>query len=107
MPQLSPRLTEMLDHFKQSKNYKKKQILYYEGSPMIGLYCLQSGKVKVYKTGAEGRQHILHLAEMAGTVAETAMRLLKEFREEKVLSVHGREIIITDQDRLKEVANLE
>lgn len=42
--------------------YKKKQVLYYEGNPVVGVYYIKSGKAKVYKTGPEGRQYTLKLA---------------------------------------------
>ena len=196
--------------------YKKKQALYYVGNPVIGVYFIQSGRGKVYKTGPEGKQYILRLAnpqdvlglesifnpipyfsstaemveegwvhliekqtilkllakdytlalnlmtslaaqivsgddervdlaqravrermarllvtlsqnygtkiktgirlslklsrediaEMIGTAAESAIRLLSEFREEKIIGVEGKDIIILDEARLVRVANL-
>ena len=47
------------------------------------------------------------MADMIGTASETAMRLLKDFREEKVLEVHGREILVLDRNRLLRTAGLE
>lgn len=207
--------TDLISQRKTSREYRKKQVIFYESSPVTGVYCIQSGKVKVYKTGPEGKQHILfiggpgdilgleslftgdqipeaaemiedgvvcliprevmldvirknsemamkilkiladqlvaseeervdlaqssvrermarlltHLAEdhgvngksgvritlplsreemadMVGTAAETAMRLLKEFKEDKLVEVHGREIVILNRQRLRETANL-
>jgi len=42
--------------------YKKGQILYYEGHHPLTAYCLLSGQVKVYRVLADGRPQILHLA---------------------------------------------
>src|SRR5262249_41442642 len=42
--------------------YKKRQILYNEGLPAAGIRILHSGEAKVYKTGPEGRAHILYIA---------------------------------------------
>jgi CRP/FNR family transcriptional regulator, polysaccharide utilization system transcription regulator len=195
--------------------YKKKQIIYYQGNSSLGVYCIQSGRVKIYRTSSEGKQYIIRLAEagdvlglptlfsntpflwtaemieegnicfipkqivleiirkdpptaqkvmetlsmqleesekervelaqgavrermarllsllsqshgvkvkngtlidlklsreemaeMIGTAAETTMRLLKDFKEEKVLQLHGKEIIILDEARLAKTANL-
>ena len=47
------------------------------------------------------------MADMIGTASETAMRLLKDFREEKVLEVNGRDILVLDRDRLLRTAGLE
>jgi hypothetical protein len=44
---------------------------------------------------------------MIGTASETAMRLLKDFREEHMLEVNGREIFVLDRNRLLRTAGLE
>lgn len=46
------------------------------------------------------------MAEMIGTAAETAMRLLKDFREERLVEVNGRDILVLDCDRLDQTANI-
>ncbi len=43
--------------------YKKGQIIFHEGSRPIGLYCINSGKIKVYKLGDEGKEQIVRLAK--------------------------------------------
>jgi len=201
---------------KLMRAYKRRQVLFYEGTQALGVYCVQSGQIKIYKTSAEGKQHIFkiagsgsvlglewlfagdqygtttemledgsvcfiekakvlemigrnskicrqvmeslaldleaselervelaqnsvrermarllsilsqshgtpaahngirislplsreEMAEMIGTAAETAMRLLKEFKDEHLVEVAGREIIILDRDRLGKVASL-
>lgn len=42
--------------------YKKGQTLFYEGTRPMGLFCINSGKVKVYKTSSQGKEQILRLA---------------------------------------------
>jgi len=42
--------------------YKKGQNLFYEGSFPVGVYCIQKGKVKVYKLGQEGKDHIIQIS---------------------------------------------
>ena len=206
---------ENLDRHKIVREYKKKQILFFEGNPASGVYCIKSGLVKLYKTGLEGKQYILNLAgptdvlgiesvfsnkphaataelinqgtvcfipkdflinliqqdcalslkvnrylaeellkseeerlelaqmavrerfarllgllaksygkpvpkgvsidlklnreemaDMIGTAAETAMRLLKEFKEEKLLEVKGKEITILNKKGLEKAAQI-
>lgn len=212
---LPPELLKLLDEGKIPRFYKKKQILYYEGNPATGLFCIQSGRVKTYKTGPEGKQYILQIgnthdvlglgsifgnqhflataevmeegvicfidkgiiheivrrntqtashiiqilaqnlktseeermelaqlavrermarllallaqshgiqvkkgtlidlklsreemAEMIGTASETAMRLLKEFKDDKLVEVRGKDITVLDKDRLVQTAQL-
>lgn len=40
------------------------------------------------------------IAEMTGTVTETAVRLLSDFKEEKIVATEGRKIIILDPQKL-------
>jgi CRP-like cAMP-binding protein len=59
---LSGELARRLSQAKATRLYKKRQNIYYEGSPAQGVYCVHSGEVKVFKTGLEGKQHILRIA---------------------------------------------
>ncbi len=43
--------------------YKKGQTLYYEGTRPMGLFCINSGKVKVFKITSDGKEQILYLAK--------------------------------------------
>lgn len=44
----------------QSENlYKKGQTVFYEGNPALGVYCVATGNIKLYKTSAQGRPQIL------------------------------------------------
>ncbi len=57
--------TEDLDALGEGKScviYKKGQTLFYEGTRPMGLFCINSGKVKVYKMGSQGREQIIRLS---------------------------------------------
>lgn len=41
--------------------YKKGQLIFYEGNRPTGVYCVYTGKVKVYKLGVEGKEQIVRL----------------------------------------------
>ena len=43
--------------------YKKGQLIFEEGTRPNGIFCLHKGKVKVYKTGDQGKDHILRFAK--------------------------------------------
>lgn len=47
---------------KTSNIYKKGQIIFYEGNNPFGVYCIFSGRVKLYKMGGNGRPQIVRLA---------------------------------------------
>ncbi|OGQ06078.1 MAG: hypothetical protein A2W61_06905 [Deltaproteobacteria bacterium RIFCSPLOWO2_01_44_7] len=51
-----------IDACKTTNKYKTHQIIFYEGNKPHGLYCVASGKVKVYKMDKEGHQQIVRLA---------------------------------------------
>ncbi|RPA68831.1 Crp/Fnr family transcriptional regulator [Cyclobacteriaceae bacterium YHN15] len=50
----------------ESKNlitHKKGQILFYEGTKPLGVFCISDGVVKVYKTASNGKEQIIRLAK--------------------------------------------
>jgi len=53
---------EALSDGKSCVMYKKGQTLFYEGTRPMGLFCINSGKVKVYKMGSQGREQIIRLS---------------------------------------------
>jgi CRP-like cAMP-binding protein len=42
--------------------FRPGHLLYYERSPATGIFVIESGRAKVYKTGAAGKPYILRLA---------------------------------------------
>lgn len=51
-----------IDSAKTTNHYKPHQIVFYEGNQPYGLYCVASGKIKIYKMDTEGHQQIVRLA---------------------------------------------
>lgn len=51
-------------------NYQPGQTVFIEGDPCEGLYVIQSGQVKIFKTSPSGREQILAIEEAGGSVAE-------------------------------------
>ena len=43
--------------------YKKGQMIFYEGNKPTGLFCINHGKVKVYKMNEQGKEQIVRLAK--------------------------------------------
>jgi CRP/FNR family transcriptional regulator len=54
---------EVMDSAKTCQFFKKGETIFEEGTYPHGLYCINSGKIKVTQTGIDGREHIVHLAK--------------------------------------------
>ena len=54
---------DALDSTKACYIYKKGQTIFAEGIPPTGLFCIHKGKVKIFKTGSQGREKIMRLAK--------------------------------------------
>jgi CRP/FNR family transcriptional regulator len=51
-----------LEDHKSCNYYKKNQSLFVEGSYPRGVFCINEGKVKVFKTGDDGKEQIIQIA---------------------------------------------
>lgn len=51
-----------VSHNKVMNQYKKGQNIFFEGNPPFGLYCIATGKIKVTKTGSDGKESIVRIA---------------------------------------------
>lgn len=58
----SPELEEISQH-KVMNTYKKGQTLFVQGNHPFGLYCINSGNIKVTKTGQDGKESIVRIAK--------------------------------------------
>lgn len=43
--------------------YKRGTVIYSEGSRINGFFCVQSGIIKIYKTGVDGKEQIIRFAK--------------------------------------------
>jgi CRP-like cAMP-binding protein len=60
---LSPVDLEIIDQNKSVNSYKKGDVLYREGNRISGCYCVNSGILKIYKTGLDGKEQIIAFAQ--------------------------------------------
>ncbi len=68
--------TDYLDVLSDNKTcniYKKGQLLLHEGSRPMGVYCIKSGKVKVFKLGQQGKEQITAVLKEGDLVGYRAM----------------------------------
>lgn len=70
---LSEKALRILEQCKTANHYKRKQIVFYEGNPVVGVYCLQSGQVKLYKTASDGKQKIVKIAHGGDVLGYSAL----------------------------------
>lgn len=54
---------EYIDQNKSINVYKKGDVLYREGNRILGCYCVNTGILKIYKTGIDGKEQIIAFAQ--------------------------------------------
>lgn len=54
-------------------SHKKGQILYYEGTKPLGVFCVSAGIVKVFKTASNGKEQIIRLAQKGEFLGYSSM----------------------------------
>lgn len=59
---LSPSQLDSLKISKVVNNYRPHQAIFYAGNPPQGIYCIQSGKIKVYSLDTDGHQQIIRIS---------------------------------------------
>jgi CRP-like cAMP-binding protein len=68
--------------------HKKGSIIYHEGNRINGVYCINKGIAKIYKTGIEGKEQIIHFAKqgeiigyrsvLSGELACTSAKVIED-----------------------------
>jgi CRP-like cAMP-binding protein len=53
--------------------HRRGQILYYEGTKPLGIFCVNAGVIKVYKTASNGKEQILYLAKAGDFLGYSAL----------------------------------
>jgi CRP-like cAMP-binding protein len=60
---------EQLNFDKDFRHHKRGDILYTEGNRISGFYCINSGIIKVFKTGFDGKEQIIRFAKPGDIIA--------------------------------------
>ena len=66
---LTPQEIEILNFEKDYRQYKRGDILYQEGNRISGFFCIDSGIIKVFKTGLDGKEQIIRFAKTGDIIA--------------------------------------
>lgn len=64
--------TEEFDKINFEKDFRqfiRGEVLYQEGSRISGFYCVNSGIIKIYKTGFDGKEQIIRFAKKGDIIA--------------------------------------
>lgn len=89
-------LTEMSMH-KSCNIYKKGQYVFAENGLPTGLFCINSGKIKITTTGYDGKEQILRLAKSGDVVGYRAL-ISNERYASSAVTLEEASICIIDKD---------
>ncbi|MEM6533874.1 MAG: Crp/Fnr family transcriptional regulator [Myxococcota bacterium] len=62
----------LLDSSKVTNIYRPGQMIFYEGNPCLGVYCIQEGTIALRKTNRNGSSVILRVVEAGATLGYRA-----------------------------------
>lgn len=65
-------LQEVSDH-KIHNSYKKGQILFSQGNPPFGMYCISSGNIKITQIGSDGKESIVRIASEGDVLGQRSI----------------------------------
>lgn len=71
---LSDREFEFLLERVSSRKYSADEIVFSEGEPCAGLFVVESGSVRIFKSSPGGREQVLSIEGSGGSVAELPRR---------------------------------
>ena len=71
--ELSKEDIDELTNNKVCNFYKKGQVVFYEGRIPTGIYCLERGRVKIFKVGFDGKEQIVRFATAGGLLGLHAL----------------------------------
>jgi CRP-like cAMP-binding protein len=58
-----------LNYQKDFRQYKRGEILYQENNRISGFFCINSGIIKIFKTGFDGKEQIIRFAKKGDFIA--------------------------------------
>lgn len=62
-----------VSHSKVTNTYKKGQVIFFQGNPPFGLYCINSGKIKLSRVGDDGKESIMRIASSGDVLGHRSL----------------------------------
>lgn len=99
----SEEMSELRNH-KSCSHYKKGQYIFTENGFPLGLYCVNSGKVKLSAQGLDGKEQILRLAKSGDVLGYRAL-LSNERYHSSAVALEDSSICFIPKDYFLEMVN--
>lgn len=99
---LSEKEKESLKKNHSCQLYRKGDIIFKEGDKPTGLFCLSTGKVKIFKEGVGGREQIVRMAKPGGFIGYRAM-FAEESYNSSAVALEDSAVLIIDKESLMRV----
>lgn len=64
---------DFVNKVKTATRYKKGQVLFHEGTRPLGVFCIGSGRVKVYRIGIDGKEQIIKIGSVGDLLGYKAL----------------------------------
>jgi CRP/FNR family transcriptional regulator len=77
---LTPDEVSSLDHAKKGRIYGPAEVIYHQGDPSDGVYCIESGLIGLRKYDADGNSALVRLREPGQTIGYRAFLTRGEHR---------------------------
>lgn len=84
--------------------YKKGQTLFYEGTRPLGIYCVNTGKIKVFKMSSQGKEQIIKICQ-AGDLLGYRATLSEEFYSASSTVIEDATVCFIPKDDFLKVLN--
>ena len=99
---LQPEDLSRINNHKTCVQYKKGQNIFYEGTRPTGLFCINGGKVKVFKNNIQGKEFILYISKPGDFLGYRAL-LSEEFYGATATVLEDAKICFIQKDNFLEV----
>lgn len=70
---------EDIENAKSCTVYSKGQVIFHEGANPVGLYCINTGKVKIFRHAADGKEQIVRLAKPGDFIGYCSLLAAKPY----------------------------
>ncbi|MEL6759751.1 MAG: Crp/Fnr family transcriptional regulator [Myxococcota bacterium] len=101
---LAPDELELLDKVKTTNIYQPGQVVFYQGNPCLGIFCVESGTVALRKTDAQGNSVIVRLVGGGETLGYRAFFAGGAYASSAEVMASAR-ICFVDRDAVADLLN--